>query len=60
MPTCFDKDILGVAKLVFDDFYDPNAAHTDVREFCKREECWKKISAIPYELSDDIMDGLKD
>lgn len=43
----------------FDDFYDPNAAHTDVREYCKREECWKKISSIPYELSDDIMEGLK-
>ena len=60
MPACFDQDILGVAKLVFDDFYDPNAAHTDVREYCKREECWKKISAIPYELSDEIMEGLKD
>lgn len=59
MPACFDQDILAVAKFVFDDFYDPNAAHTDVREYCKREECWKKISSIPYELSDDIMEGLK-
>ena len=59
VPSCFDGDILNIAKLVFDDFYDPNAAHTDVREYCKREECWEKISETPYELSDDTLDGVR-
>lgn len=59
MPTCFDHDILGVSKLVFDVFYDPYSAHTDVREYCKSKECWEKISAITYELSDDTLNGLK-
>ena len=59
VPPCFDGDILNIAKLVFDDFYDPSAAHTDVREYCKREECWDRISEIPCELSNDALDGLK-
>ena len=59
LPTCFDRDILGVAKLVFDDFDDPNSAHTDVREYCKREECWSKISGSKYSLSYDVRRGLK-
>ena len=58
VPPCFDEDIQNVAKLVFNDFYNPNAAHTDVREYCKRLECWEKISAIPYELSDNALDGI--
>ena len=59
VPKCFNLDILGVAKLVFNNFYDPDAAHTDVREYCKREECWETISAIAYNLTDDVLDSLK-
>lgn len=60
VPSCFEKDILGIAKLVFDDFYDPNASHTDVREYCKSKDCWEHISECDYELSDEILEGLKE
>lgn len=60
VPTLFNSDILGIARLIFDDFYDPTAAHTDVREYCKREECWIQISNLPYEFSDDMIAAFKE
>ncbi len=55
VPSCFDADILNIAHIVFDDFYDPNAAHTDVREYCKRVECWESISGKTYKLTEDAV-----
>ena len=55
VPSCFDADILNIAHIVFDDFYDPNAAHTDVREYCKRVECWESISGKKYKLTEDAV-----
>jgi hypothetical protein len=56
----FGKDILAIAKMVFDDFYDPKSMHTDVREYCKNKDCWEKISKLKYSLSEGILEGMKE
>ncbi len=51
-PDVFNQDIGNIAKLIFDVFYDPNASHTDVREYCKREKlCWNDVKTVPYSFS---------
>lgn len=59
VPECFDEDVLHIARLVFDEFYDPASPHTDVREYCKSNNCWETISELDYELTDNIEAGLK-
>ena len=39
------------AKAIFDMFYNPNANITDVREFCKRLECWEETKKISFDFS---------
>ena len=58
IPECLDQDIIKISRLIFDEFYDPKAAHTDVREYCKREECWIKISGINFVFSESASDFL--
>ena len=47
----------GIARLVFDELYDPSSPHTDVREYCKSNTRWETMSELEYELSDEIVFG---
>lgn len=59
IPETYFSDIGNIAKLIFDIFYDPNADHTDVREYCKREKlCWEDVKAIPFRFSQETLNEL--
>ena len=51
IPEVFSIDIFNAAKAIFDMFYNPNANITDVREFCKRLECWEETKKISFDFS---------
>lgn len=51
VPTSLSSDIERVARKVFDLFYDPAADRTDVREYCKKVECWDECKAILFSFS---------
>ena len=47
----------GIARLVFDELYDPSSPHTDVREYCKSNTRRETMSELEYELSDEMVFG---
>lgn len=51
-PEAFDIDLKHIAKQIFDLIYDNNRPHVNIREYCKREICWKNAIQIPYNLTE--------
>lgn len=56
VPIVFNKDIIRIAKICFDTFYDSSIAN--VSTYCKKQECWNVIKKINYIISDEISDYL--
>lgn len=56
VPGEFDKDLINIAKLCFDTFYDPSIAN--ISTYCKKQECWNVVKKISYTISDDISEYL--
>lgn len=56
VPQIFNKDIIKIAKICFDCFYDSSIAN--VSTYCKKKECWYVIRKIPYIVSEDLIDNL--
>lgn len=52
----FDDDILSIAKICFDHFYDPSIPN--VSTYCKKKECWDIIKKSPYQLNHLLTDIL--
>ena len=52
IPEELAQDIETIAKKVSDMFYDPTAQRTDVREYCKKTECWEECREIPFVFSE--------
>ena len=52
VPEELAQDIEAIAKKVSDMFYDPTAQRTDVREYCKKAECWDECRALPFVFSE--------
>ena len=52
----FDDDIVNIAKICFDCFYDPSIPN--VSTYCKKKECWDVIKKIPYRLKNELTDIL--
>lgn len=56
IPSAFDHDLCEIAKICFDQFYNPSIAN--VSSYCKKQECWNVIKKIPFTLSDSIFEYL--
>lgn len=51
----FEKDVAGIAKLVFDTIYDDSRSTANIETYCKKEECWQIVSKKNYTLSDELI-----
>lgn len=60
VPEIFEKDISGIAKVVFDTIYDDSRTTANIETYCKKEECWTIVSKKAYRLSDELIDLLAD
>ena len=56
----YSIDVERIAKLIFDLFYDSSANRTDVREYCKRVDCWEDVKSLQFTFSPDIEKRLVD
>ncbi len=54
----YSNDIELIAKIIFDLFYDSSANRTDVREYCKRLECWEDVKSLQFTFSPNIEERL--
>lgn len=52
--SIYTDDVENAAKAIFDLFYDASANRTDVREYCKRLECWEDVKALSFTFSPTI------
>ena len=51
----FERDVAGIAKLVFDTIYDDSRSTANIETYCKKEECWQIVSKKNYTLSDELI-----
>lgn len=56
----FEKDVAGIAKIVFDTIYDDSRTTANIETYCKREECWTIVSKKSFQLSEELIDILVD
>ncbi len=56
VPECYCKDVVAVAKKVFDAIYDEKRSTANIETYCKKEECWSVIQKIECTLSKDVQD----
>lgn len=53
VPSCIDEDIIAISRIVFDTIYDENRPTANIETYCKREECWVKVSGKQYTITED-------
>ena len=58
VPSCLDKDISQIAKIIFDTIYDENRPTANIETYCKREDCWNTVRKKKYELSEECYEVL--
>lgn len=56
----FEKDVAGIAKIVFDTIYDDSRTTANIETYCKKEECWTILSKKNYQLSEELIEVLID
>ncbi len=56
----YSSEIERIERLVFDLFYDSSANRTDVREYCKRVDCWEDVKSLQFSFSPIIEERLVD
>lgn len=60
VPEILDKPLSDIAKLVYDKITADDRLTVNVTQWCKREECWKRVKTIEYKLPLDISKVLID
>ncbi len=58
VPSCLDKDISQIAKIIFDTIYDESRPTANIETYCKREDCWNTVRKKKYELSEECYEVL--
>lgn len=58
IPDVLETEFVKLTKYVFDHITDKNRPITNVTEWCKKEECWKRLINKPYVLSKGIEKAL--
>ncbi|SEW38297.1 AIPR protein [Ruminococcaceae bacterium KH2T8] len=54
VPEILNKPLCELAKLVYDKITADDRLTVNVTQWCKREECWKRVKAIEYKLPDSL------
>ena len=54
IPASLDEELKKISKLVFDVIYDDNRPTANIETYCKREQCWTKISTTGYSIDSDL------
>lgn len=53
-----DVDIAAIGKKISDLIYDTSIVPGNIGTFCKKQQCWDLVQAIPYELTTDSYESL--
>ncbi len=60
VPEVLDKPLAEIAKMVYEKITADDRLTVNVTQWCKREECWKRVKTMEYKLPDDISKALID
>lgn len=54
VPELLNKPLSDISKLVYEKLTANDRTTVNVTQWCKRDECWKRVKSINYELPSDI------
>lgn len=54
VPDILNKPLCDLAKLVYEKITADDRLTVNVTQWCKREECWKRVKSIEYRLPEDV------
>jgi len=60
VPEVLTRALTVITKAVMDSITDPNRGTINVTQWCKRDECWKRVQAVPVSLSPEFDAVLQD
>lgn len=60
IPDVLNKTLSELSKLVYEKITAEDRLTVNVTQWCKREECWKRVKGINYKLSSDLLAVLID
>ncbi|HHA1358727.1 TPA: AIPR family protein [Enterobacter kobei] len=54
IPHPIEKALIELSEIVYYKLTDASRGVENVTQWCKREECWRSVLSIPYDLSDEM------
>lgn len=60
VPEILNKPLADIAKLVYDKITDEDRLTVNVTQWCKRDECWKRVKNMEYHLPSNVSIALID